>query len=80
MSIVNDTPPPAPLVLANMLAVHAWNPQLDEATRRLCGWAAETVRGLCAKNAQLAHDRDQAEADAAHLFHLHYGPQKGGAA
>ena len=80
MSIVNDTPPPAPLVLANMLAMHAWNPHLDEATRRLCGWAADTVRQLCRDKAQLAHDRDQAEADAAHLFQLHYGGQKGGAA
>jgi len=80
VSIVNDTPPPAPLVLANMLAMHAWNPHLDEATRRLCGWAADTVRGLCAKNNQLAHDRDQAEGDAALLFQQLYGRQRGGAA
>jgi len=26
------------------------------------------------------HRAEQSEADAAHLFHLHYGPQKGGAA
>ena len=76
----NPEPAPAPLVLANMLAMHAWANHLDDHSRRLVEWAADTVRCLCAKNAQLAHDRDQAEADAAHLFQLHFGPQKGGAA
>jgi hypothetical protein len=80
VSTVNDLPPPAPLVLAEMLAMHAWNPHVDQATQRLCGWAADTIRLVVRKNAQLSHDRDQAEADAAHLFTLHYGPQKGGAA
>jgi len=61
-------------------SAHAWANHLDDHSRRLVEWAADTVRGLCAKNAQLAHDRDQAEADAAHLFQLHFGPQKGGAA
>jgi hypothetical protein len=80
VSTVNDLPPPAPLVLADMLAMHAWNPHVDQATQRLCGWAADTIREVVRKNAQFSHDRDQAEADAAHLFTLHYGPQKGGAA
>jgi len=80
MSILEETPPPAPLVLADMLAMHAWNPHLDQATQQICGWAADTIREVVRKNAQLSHDRDQAEADAAHLFTLHYGPQKGGAA
>jgi hypothetical protein len=80
VSTVNDLPPPAPLVLADMLAMHAWNPHVDQATQRLFCWAADTIREVVRKNAQLSHDRDQAEADAAHLFCLHYGPQKGGAA
>ena len=79
MSIGNDTPPPAPLVLADMLAMHAWNPHLDQATQQMCGWAADTIRLVVRQNAQLSHDRDMAEADAAHLFQLHYGPTKGGA-
>ena len=80
MATQNPYPPPAPLVLANMLAMHAWSNHLDDHSRLLLEWAADTVRGLCAKNAQLAHDRDQAEADADHLFQLHYGGQRGGAA
>lgn len=80
MSTVNDLPPPAPLVLADMLAIHAWSDHIDDHSRKLLEWAADTIRLVVRKNAQLSHDRDQAEADAAHLFTLHYGPQKGGAA
>lgn len=75
----NPYPPPAPLMLADMLAVHAWSDQLDDHSRKLLEWAADTIRLVVRRNAQLSHDRDQAEADAAHLFTLHYGPQKGGA-
>ncbi len=71
---------PAPLVLADMLAMHAWSDKLDDHSRKLLEWAADTIRQVVRKNAQLSHDRDQAEADAAHLFTLHYGQQKGGAA
>lgn len=76
----NPYPAPAPLVLADMLAVHAWSDQLDDHSRKLLEWAADTIRLVVRRNAQLSHDRDQAEADAAHLFTLHYGQQKGGAA
>jgi hypothetical protein len=76
----NPYPCPAPLVLAEMLAVHCWSDHLDDHSRKLLEWAKDTVRELARKNAQLSHDRDQAEADAAHLFQLHFGPQKGGAA
>jgi hypothetical protein len=80
VSTVNDLPPPAPLVLADMLAIHAWSDHIDDHSRKLLEWAADTIRLVVRKNAQLSHDRDQAEADAAHLFTLHYGQQKGGAA
>jgi hypothetical protein len=80
MKADNPYPPPAPLVLADMLAVHAWSDYIDDHSRKLLEWAADTIREVVRKNAQLSHDRDQAEADAAHLFALHYGPQKGGAA
>jgi hypothetical protein len=80
VSTVNDLPAPAPLVLADMLAVHCWSDHIDDHSRKLMEWAADTIRLVVRKNAQLSHDRDQAEADAAHLFCLHYGPQKGGAA
>ena len=76
----NPYPCPAPLVLANMLAMHSWANHLDDHSRMLLEWGADTIRELCAANNQLRHDRDQAEADAAHLFQLHYGGQQGGAA
>lgn len=76
----NPYPPPSPLVLADMLAMHAWSDHLDDHSRKLLEWSADTIRLVVRKNAQLSHDRDQAEADAAHLFQLHYGTQKGGAA
>jgi hypothetical protein len=60
--------------------MHAWSDELDDHSRKLLEWAADTLRLVVRRNAQLSHDRDQAEADAAHLFAMHYGPQKGGAA
>ncbi len=80
MATDNPYPAPAPLVLADMCAMHAWSDDLDDHSRKLLEWAADTIRLVVRRNAQLSHDRDQAEADAAHLFALHYGPQKGGAA
>ena len=80
MSIREETPPPAPLVLADMLAMHAWNPHLDQATQQICGWAADTIRQVVRDNHRLSHHAEQLEGDNALLFHLHYGPQQGGAA
>lgn len=80
MSIREETPPPAPLVLADMLAMHAWDPDLDEITQKLCGWSADTIRPLVQEIHRLRHKLEQLEGDNALLFHLHYGPQQGGAA
>jgi hypothetical protein len=80
MKADNPYPAPAPLVLSDMLAVHAWSDQIDDHSRKLMEWAGDAIRDKCREANQLRHDRDQAEADAAHLFQLHYGPQKGGAA
>jgi hypothetical protein len=80
MKADNPYPAPAPLVLADMLAIHAWSDHIDDHSRKLMEWAADTIRDKCREANQMRHDRDQAEADAAHLFTLHYGPQKGGAA
>jgi hypothetical protein len=80
MATDNPYKAPAPLVLADMCAMHAWSDHLDDHSRKLLEWAADTIRLVVRRNAQLSHDRDNAEADAAHLFHLHYGSQKGGAA
>jgi hypothetical protein len=75
----NPYPPPAPLVLADMCAQAAWLDSIDDDSRKLLEWAADTIRLVVRRNAQLSHDRDQAEADAAHLFALHFGSTKGGA-
>ena len=76
----NPEPAPAPLVLANMLAMHAWANHLDDHTRRLCEWAADTIRQVARANTHLSHRAEQLEGDAELLFHQLYGRQKGGAA
>lgn len=79
MSLEDRQPAPAPLVLADMLAMHSWNPHLDQATQQICGWAADVIREVVNKNTQLSHQNEQLEGDNDLLFHMHYG-QKGGAA
>ena len=80
MSKEDLQPPPAPLVLADMLAMHAWNNHLGQDTQKLCGWAADVIRQVVRENHRLSHRAEQVEGDNELLFHLHYGPQKGGAA
>lgn len=63
-----------------MLAMHAWNDGIDDESRKLCEWAADTIRRIVSKNIVLSHRAEQAEGDASYLFHLHYGRQEGGAA
>lgn len=72
--------PPAPLVLADMLAMHAWSPYVDEATRTLCGWGADALRQIARENARQAALREVAEAEAEMYRRIAYGSQKGGAA
>ena len=80
MATDNPYPAPAPLVLADMCAMHCWSEDIDDHSRKLLEWAADTIRCVVRMNACLSHDKETLEADNAHLFHLHYGPQKGGAA
>jgi hypothetical protein len=75
----NLDPSPAPLVLADMLAMHAWNPNLDEATRSLCSWAAETIRLVTRDNHSQVARREVAELETEMYRRIAYGPQKGGA-
>ena len=42
--------------------------------------AAQRIRELNDRVLVMAHRAEMHEADAQHLFHLHYGPQQGGAA
>jgi len=80
MAIENPYPAPAPLVLADMLAMHACADHLDDHTRKLCEWAADTIRQVTRHNTHLSHRAEQLEGDAELLFHQLYGRQKGGAA
>jgi hypothetical protein len=80
MATDNPYPPLAPLVLADMCAMQAWKDDIDDESRKLLEWAADTIRCVVRMNARLSHDKEQLEGDNAHLFQLHYGPQKGGAA
>ena len=73
-------PAPAPLVLADMLAMHAWNPHIDEETRTLCGWAADTIRLVAREAARQTARREVAEHETEMYRRIAYGPQKGGAA
>jgi len=74
----NPYPPPAPLVLAQQCARAAWLNHIDDGTRMLLEWADEIIREQAASIVSLKHRVEQLEGDCAHLFLLHYGPQKGG--
>ena len=76
----NPYPPPAPLVLADMCAMHCWENGIDDQSRKLLEWAADVIRHVVRENHRLSHRAEQVEGDNELLFHLHYGPQKGGAA
>ena len=76
----NPYPAPAPLVLADQCARAAWVNHIDDNTRMLLEWAADTIREQAAQNLVLSHKAEQLEGDCAHLFHLHYGSTRGGAA
>ena len=80
MSSDNPYPAPAPLVLADMLALHCWADHIDDESRKLLEWAADTIRQTVRDNHRLSHQVEQLEGDNALLFQLHYGPQQGGAA
>ena len=80
MATDNPYPCPAPLVLADMCAMHSWSQHLDDHSRKLLEWAADTIREQASLNVALTHRAEQLEGDNAHLFHLHFGPTKGGAA
>lgn len=80
MTSENPYPAPAPLVLVQMLRIHAWNDSIDDDSRKYHEWSADCIQLLLDKNTALSHENEQLEGDNALLFHLHYGPQQGGAA
>lgn len=80
MATDNPYPAPAPLVLADMCAMQAWNHHIDDHSRKLMEWAADVIREVVRENHRLSHKAEQLEGDCAHLFQLHFGQQQGGAA
>lgn len=76
----NPYPAPAPLVLADMCAIHCWSQHVDDHTRKLLEWAADTIREIVREKHVLSHRAEQLEGDNALLFHMRFGSQKGGAA
>ena len=80
MQTENPYPAPAPLVLADMCAMHCWSNHIDDHSRKLMEWAADTIRKVVRDKHRLSHQVEQLEGDNALLFQLHYGPQQGGAA
>ena len=76
----NPYPAPAPLVLADMCAIHCWSDHIDDHSRKLMEWAADTIRKVVRENHWLSHQNEQLEGDNDLLFQMRFGPQKGGAA
>ena len=63
-----------------MCAMQAWKDDIEDESRKLLEWAADVIRQVVRENHRLSHRAEQVEGDNELLFHLHYGPQKGGAA
>lgn len=58
----NPYPAPAPRVLADMCAIHAWSEHIDDNTRLLMEWAADELRRLMDRCNELASRNEQLEA------------------
>lgn len=80
MATENPYPCPAPAVLANWCSQAAWLDSIDDHSRKLHEWSADTIRRLMQENARLAQRAEQLEAEAERYATLLYGGQKGGAA
>ena len=81
MACDNPYPPPAAGVLADMCAVAAWDDHIDDHSRKLLEWSADTIRALLIANGRYANRAEHLEAEVATYAALLYGPnQKGGAA
>ena len=80
MATDNPYQAPAPLVLADMCAMHCWSDGIDDHSRKLLEWAADVIRHVVRENHRIAHNAEQLEGDNELLFHMRFGPQQGGAA
>ena len=61
-------PPPSPGVLASMCARHAWSNDIDDKSRQLLEWAADTIRLCVSKSHKSASRAEKLEAERDHLL------------
>jgi hypothetical protein len=61
-------PPPSPGVLASMCARHAWQDDIDDTSRQLLEWAADTIRLCVSKSHRSASRAEKLEAERDHLL------------
>ena len=80
MATENPGAAPAPTVLADMCAMQAWKDSIDDDSRLLLEWAADTIRAVTRETVRHAVRAEVAEAEAEMYRRIAYGPQKGGAA
>lgn len=58
MALDNPYPPPAPGVLANLLAQAAWRSDIDDQLRLILEWGSDTIRAI-----DLQRGRDKIRAE-----------------
>ncbi len=61
-------PPPSPGVLASMCARHAWSNDIDDKSRQLLEWSADTIRLCVSKSHKSASRAERLEAERDHLL------------
>ena len=75
-------PPPSPGVLANMCARRAWDDDVDDRSRQLLEWAADTIRACVAAQHRASSKSEKLEAELERTLGYLNGllAQRGGAA
>lgn len=61
-------PPPSPGVLATLCARRAWDDDVDDESRQLLEWAADTIRLCVSKSHQAASRAEKLEAERDNLL------------
>ena len=69
--------PPVPGILADMCAERAWDDDVDDKSRRLLEWAADTIRSLVINRSMAINRAEHLEAEVETYVAMIYGPGKG---
>lgn len=75
----NPYPSPAPIVLVQMLRIHAWADELDDDSRKFHEWSADCLEQMIRANGVLAGKVERLEHQLDVIVKAAYR-QKGGAA